>query len=139
MNNIKFIPKELKYLLIGNTEQDKILHIVHCYKLVYTPLTKLYFINRSTPMGSNPDAQGEALPGLSLAEWLEASEMSYSAFSRLVPCAVAYPRKIALGLARPSYELACRIEQVTDGMVPRTRWYPAPPVKNTQYSIEEDI
>lgn len=75
-------------------------------------------------MGSDRDGQGERLPGMSLKEWLDASELTYSAFARMLPCAVAYPRKLALGLARPSYELACRIEQVTDGAVPRTRWFP---------------
>lgn len=70
------------------------------------------------------DPQTDTLPGLSLQEWLEASEVSYSAFSRLVPCSISYPRLIAKGLARPSYEMACRIETLTHGTVPRERWYP---------------
>jgi len=43
-----------------------------------------------------------------------------------VPCSISYPRLLAHGLARPSYEMACRIEQITGGQVSRTQWYPAP-------------
>ena len=64
-------------------------------------------------------------PGLTLQEWLELTGTSYSAFSRQIPCSVAYPRMLALGLARPSYEMAVRIEQLTRGEVPRTNWYPS--------------
>jgi hypothetical protein len=50
--------------------------------------------------------------------------MSYSAFSREVPCSISYPRLLAQGLARPSYEMASRIEELTHGMVKRELWYP---------------
>lgn len=66
-----------------------------------------------------------ALPGMGLKEYLEISGLSYSAFARLIPCAVSYPRLLAEGLARPSYEMAVRIENLTGGCVPRVRWYPA--------------
>lgn len=65
------------------------------------------------------------LPGMGLKEYIEISGMSYSAFARLIPCAVSYPRLLAEGYARPSFEMAVRIEQLTGGCVPRTRWYPA--------------
>lgn len=114
-----------------------------CSLSVYTRLTYPYLADTEYIMGSDKDGQGDRLPGMSLAEWLRASELSYSAFSRMLPCAVAYPRKLALGLARPSYELACRIEQVTDGAVPRTRWYPPPTDKEINdpeaISIEDAI
>jgi hypothetical protein len=82
----------------------------------------------------------QAQEGVSLQEWLEASEMTYHAFARLIPCSRSYPRTIALGLRRPSYEMAIRIEEVTGGLVPRTRWYPAGPKlepKVADHSIEE--
>lgn len=69
----------------------------------------------------------EGLPGLSLQAWLDISEMSYSAFARLIPCSISYPRMIAQGLVVPSYRMATRIEKVTGGEVPRTRWYPSGP------------
>lgn len=62
--------------------------------------------------------------GLSLETWLKTIEMSYSEFARLVPCHVSYPRMIAKGTAWPSYKMAKRIEEITDGAVPRIRWYP---------------
>lgn len=120
---IKFVLYEKRYMGFSN-KHGIYTNLIYKYKVVDTGLTERCSADKGGIMGSNKDGQGEAAPGLSLQEWLEASEMTYYAFSRLVPCAVAYPRKIALGLARPSYELACRIEQVTDGAVPRTRWYP---------------
>ena len=66
------------------------------------------------------------MPGMSLKDFVTTSEMDYSKLARLIPCSVSYPRLIAEGLARPSYEMAVRIEKVTMGCVPRTRWYPAP-------------
>ena len=92
-------------------------------------------------MGSSEDAQGEGSPGLTLQQWLDATETSYSAFSRLLPCSVGYPRQLARGLARPSFEMALRIEQVTDGAVPRTLWFPPPAQQNEEPTpdIEELI
>lgn len=90
-------------------------------------------------MESGSTAQSEGSLGLSLQEWLDATETSYSAFSRMVPCSVGYPRQLALGLATPSYKLACRIEQVTGGMVPRSRWYPPEPIEETKPKDIEDL
>lgn len=70
------------------------------------------------------DTDDASLPGMSLQDYLEATETSYSAFARQVPCSIGYPRMIAQGLAKPSYAMACRIERITNGAVPRTRWYP---------------
>jgi len=61
---------------------------------------------------------------LTLQAWLEASETTYSAFARQVPCHPSHIRMIALGRSRPIYELACRIERLTDGQVLRTNWFP---------------
>jgi hypothetical protein len=63
-------------------------------------------------------------PGLTLQEWLDLTGTSYAAFSRQVPCSISYPRKLAVGLARPSYEMAKRIERLTSGAVSRVLWYP---------------
>ncbi len=90
---------------------------VYCYTPVYTTLTSYEKHFRGIAMSDQT--------GLSLTEYLEATGETYSAFARRVPCSISYPRLLAHGLARPSYEMACRIEELTDGCVPRTRWYPA--------------
>ena len=62
--------------------------------------------------------------GLTLDDWIRVNEMSYSEFARLIPCSTSYPRLLAKGLAKPSYRMAVRIEKVTLGEVPRSRWFP---------------
>lgn len=80
------------------------------------------------------------VPGLTLQEWLDLEGLSYSAFSRLVPCAVSYPRLLAHGLQRPSYEMACRIETITGGQVSREQWFPRSPMPvSVQTSTVTDI
>lgn len=59
-------------------------------------------------------------------EWIAATGMSYSAFARMVPCSPNYPSMWATGSAKPGYRMACRIEELTAGLVPYTVWYPAP-------------
>ena len=112
------------------------------YQLYIEPLTVNQFFYRGSPMGSGEE-QGEeqGTGGLTLQQWLDATETSYSAFSRLLPCSVGYPRQLARGLARPSFEMALRIEQVTDGAVPRTLWFPPPIQQNEEPTpdIEELI
>lgn len=116
MKQINFIKDHIQYWCYEGKPLK-----VDFYRAVYTDLTsqKAYFKVK------NMDETD--LPGLSLQEWLEASEMTYTAFARLVPCAPSYPRLLAQGLARPSYAMACRIERVTGGAVPRDRWFPPSP------------
>jgi len=107
-------------------------HILRKYKLVHTDLT---VCEKSSTVDAIKKEQREAHTmahtpspspkGLTLQEWLDASELSYSAFARSVPCSTSYPRLLAHGLARPSYEMATRIEELSGGLVPRTNWYPA--------------
>lgn len=86
------------------------------------------------PLHSEPKSLGPyASAGLILEAWLQASEMTYSEFSREVPCSISYPRLLAQGLARPSYEMAMRIEDLTGGMVTRELWYPS----STQPKMDE--
>ena len=54
----------------------------------------------------------------------QGEESSYSAIAREIPCHVSYIEKIANGKRRPSYDMARRIEQVTNGRVSRYNWYP---------------
>ncbi len=51
-------------------------------------------------------------------------EISYSSIARDIPCAAAYISMIARGKRRPSYDMARRIEQATNGEVSRFNWYP---------------
>jgi len=78
-------------------------------------------------------------PGDVFREWVAISQTTYSAFSREVPCSVSLPRLWAHGLARPSYDMAVRIEALTDGFVPRTLWYPPGPQDNKPTDIEDLI
>jgi hypothetical protein len=63
---------------------------------------------------------------MTLKEYIDASDMSLTDFADLVPCSYSYPGMIIKSKARPSYEMAVRIESVTGGLVPRTNWYPSP-------------
>jgi transcriptional regulator with XRE-family HTH domain len=63
-------------------------------------------------------------PGEALKAWLELLGMSASEFSRQIPCSVSLPGQWIRGVANPSFRMACRVEQITDGAVPRTLWYP---------------
>lgn len=54
----------------------------------------------------------------------EGKEISYSSIAKLIPCHFSYIGKIANGTRMPSYAMARRIEQITNGEVKRTNWYP---------------
>lgn len=62
---------------------------------------------------------------MTLEEWRRASNLTYQAIADLIPCSGSYPHMIATGKAQPGYRMAVRIEQVSNGMVPRTNWYPS--------------
>lgn len=83
-------------------------------------------------------AQTVRSPGLTLQEWLDLTQTSYSAFSRQVPCSISYPRKLATGASWPSYRMACRIERLTDGVVPRTMWYPPEDERDEDENSDSD-
>lgn len=66
---------------------------------------------------------------MTLQEYIKQQEdsgeiISYSEIARKIPCHVSYISKIANGERIPSYEMARRIEQITDGAVKRDNWYP---------------
>lgn len=50
--------------------------------------------------------------------------VSYASIAKDIPCHFSYISLIASGRRRPSYDMARRIEQVTNGAVKRTNWYP---------------
>lgn len=62
---------------------------------------------------------------LTLKEWCELSGLTLTDLSELLPCSQPYPGMIDSGKAHPSFKMACRIEQVTNGLCPRSRWYPS--------------
>ena len=73
---------------------------------------------------------------MTLLEYLTATGMTKTQFSELIPCSYSYPGMIIKGL-RPSYDMACRIESVTSGLVPRTNWYPpGEEVKELEIELE---
>lgn len=53
----------------------------------------------------------------------EGKDVSFSSLARDIPCDITYLAKIARGDRNPSYRMACRIENITNGAVPRTNWY----------------
>ena len=61
---------------------------------------------------------------MSLGEYLEATGITKTDFAALIPCAYSFPGMLINGKARPSFKMACRIEQVTGGVVSRDLWYP---------------
>ncbi len=105
--------------------------------LVYMPVHSDNFFVNEAPMHTHQ----EPSPGDALKQWLELAGMSASAFSRLMACSVSLPGQWIRGDATPSYRMACRIEQMTDGMVPRTLWFPPGPQQETTDDIDniEDL
>lgn len=88
------------------------------------------------PLYTDPKSLGPyAHAGLILEAWLAAVQMSYSAFAREVPCSTSYPRLLAQGHARPSYEMAQRIEDLTNGTVTRELWYPPSTDKVEEFEL----
>lgn len=61
---------------------------------------------------------------MDLNEWKRVTGGTFTWLASEIPCSTPYPSMLAAGKAHPSYKMACRIEQVTGGMVPRTNWYP---------------
>lgn len=63
---------------------------------------------------------------MTLAEWAQRHGLAYTEIAKLICCSPPYPGMIARGKVRPSYRMACRIEEITSGHVPRTNWFPEP-------------
>lgn len=49
--------------------------------------------------------------------------VTYSSIAREIPCKASYISMIALGKRRPSFDMAKRIDIITEGRVPITNWY----------------
>jgi transcriptional regulator with XRE-family HTH domain len=60
---------------------------------------------------------------MSIDEYLSAHGLTLRYFSRLCGCTPSRLTQIKRG-ARPSWELALRIEEATGGLVGREQWYP---------------
>lgn len=61
---------------------------------------------------------------MTLEAYISAHGMTNTEFAKLIPCSYSYPGMIIRGKAKPGFQMACRIESVTGGLVPRTNWYP---------------
>jgi plasmid maintenance system antidote protein VapI len=59
---------------------------------------------------------------MTLAEYIETMGLTQAAFAQKVPCSEAYISMIIKG-KRPGWKMACRIENVTGGLVPLSNWY----------------
>lgn len=64
---------------------------------------------------------------MTLEEWRLISGLTYADIAELIPCSKTYPGMIARGKVTPGFKMACRIEEVTQGLVPRTNWFPDRP------------
>jgi hypothetical protein len=117
MKVIKFVPSHTKVLALELIPGWISFKRCRVYEPVYTTLTACEKSYRSNSMSDDNS--------LTFDEWRRASNLTYSDVARLVPCSISYPRMWAHGLARPSYEMACRIEEVSEGLVRRTQWYPS--------------
>lgn len=49
--------------------------------------------------------------------------VNLSTIAKEIPCTPAYMSMIAGNKANPSYQMAKRIELITNGLVPKTNWY----------------
>lgn len=66
---------------------------------------------------------------MTLKEYIQMSQragkkVSIRSLAREIPCDPSYVAKIARDEKFPSYLMARRIENVTNGLVPKTNWYP---------------
>ena len=61
---------------------------------------------------------------MTLKEYIEKNNTNQSQIAKLVPCTSQWINQIVTGDMVPSYKMARRIEQVTDGKVSRKNWYP---------------
>lgn len=60
---------------------------------------------------------------MDLLEYKVAYSTSLNQLAKQIPCARQYLSNVSRGKEFPSYKMACRIESVTNGKVPRTNWY----------------
>lgn len=60
---------------------------------------------------------------MTLQEYLNSSRMTHDELAKQIPCARSYITLIAGGL-KPSYKFACRLEDVTQGQVPKSTFFP---------------
>jgi len=61
---------------------------------------------------------------MDLQSWLLSAEMTHAEFATRIPCSRSTITHIATGRSNPSYRMAARIEELTQGRVPKSYWYP---------------
>lgn len=61
---------------------------------------------------------------MDLKSWLEGNAITHKEFADRIPISRSYVTHIVTGRSSPPYKLACRIEEVTKGEVPKTNWFP---------------
>ena len=58
-----------------------------------------------------------------LSNWLASAGLTHQELASLIPCSRTMITLVANGTARPSWKLASRIEEVTNGAVSKKYWY----------------
>lgn len=61
---------------------------------------------------------------MTLKEWADLSGLTWTDIALLVGCSTPYPGMVARGKAFPSWKMAKRFEEISNGLVPKTNWYP---------------
>lgn len=61
---------------------------------------------------------------MTIKEYVAAKNITYSDLASLVPCTPQFISMLANDKANPSFRMAKRIEEITDGLVKKENWYP---------------
>jgi transcriptional regulator with XRE-family HTH domain len=61
---------------------------------------------------------------MTIKEYVIAKNITLTSIADLIPCTPQYISMISAGKSNPSYKMAKRIEEVTNGEVEKENWYP---------------
>jgi transcriptional regulator with XRE-family HTH domain len=68
---------------------------------------------------------------MDIKEYRQKFDLTYSDLAERCECGISTLANIVNGRARPSFDLARRIEQATGGLVSHENWYPRSPITIT--------
>ena len=61
---------------------------------------------------------------MTIKEYVMSKNINYSDLANLIPCTPQFVSMMANDKARPSFRMAKRIEEVTNGHVKKENWFP---------------